>query len=71
MGAENPPKQDTAVQQVRRVIERLVRDGSVVASSDGAEHSIFPVAVSTGEGEALRNWVSHEGAAQTIEIGLG
>jgi predicted O-methyltransferase YrrM len=71
MDAENPPNQDAAVQQVRRVIERLVSNGSVVASSDGTEHSIFPVAVSTGEGEALRNWVSHEGAAQTIEIGLG
>ena len=71
MGAENPPNQDSAVQQVQRVIERLVREGSVVASSDGTEHSIFPVAVSAKEGEALLNWVSREGAAQTIEIGLG
>ncbi len=63
--------QEAAIQQVRRVIERLVRDGSVVANSDGIEHRIFPVAVSPREGEALRRWVTQEGAAQTIEIGLG
>ena len=62
---------NASVQQVRRVIERLVRDGSVVARSDGSQHSIFPVAASPVEGEALRNWVSQEGAVQTIEIGLG
>ena len=59
------------VQQVRRVIDRLVRDGSVVARSDGSQHSIFPVAASPAEGEALRNWVAREGAVQTIEVGLG
>lgn len=60
-----------SVQKVRRVIERLVHDGSMVARSDGTQHSIFPVAVSPAEGEALRNWVSREGAVQTIEIGPG
>ena len=62
---------DAAVKRVRLVIERLVRDGSVVANSDGTEHSIFPVAVSPGECESLRNWVSRESATRTIEIGLG
>ena len=62
---------NASVQRVRRVIERLVRDGSVVARSDGSQHSIFPVAVSPAEGEALRNWVAREGAVQTIEVGLG
>jgi predicted O-methyltransferase YrrM len=53
------------------VIERLVRDGSVVARSDGTLHSIFPVAASAAEGEALRDWVTRERATNTIEIGLG
>ena len=61
----------TPVQQVRLVIERLVRDGSVVSRADGTQHNVFPVAVSPAEGEALRNCVSREGAVQTIEVGLG
>jgi predicted O-methyltransferase YrrM len=56
---------------VRSVIERLVSDGTAVARSDGTLHSLFPVAVSAAEGEALREWVLREGATQTIEIGLG
>ncbi len=71
MGEDNPENQDAAVEQVRRVIERLVHDGTVVANSDGTTHSIFPVAASPEEGVALRNWVSREGAVRTIEIGLG
>ena len=58
-------------QRVRSVIERLVREGSSVARLDGTLHSLFPVAASAAEGEALREWVLREGAAQTIEIGLG
>jgi predicted O-methyltransferase YrrM len=53
------------------VIERLVRDGTAVARSDGTLHDIFPVAVYAAEGEALREWVLREGATRTIEIGLG
>ncbi len=56
---------------MRHVIDRLVRDGTVVARSDGTVHSLFPVAVGVAEGEALREWVMREGATQTIEIGLG
>jgi hypothetical protein len=37
---------------MRGVIERLVRDGSAVARSDGTLHSIFPVAVYAAEGDA-------------------
>jgi predicted O-methyltransferase YrrM len=66
-----PPDQGAALRQVRRVIERLVRDGTVLARSDGTLHRLFPVAASPAEGEALREWVSREGATQTIEIGLG
>ena len=53
------------------MIEGLVRDGSAVARSDGSLHTLFPVAVSSAEGEALGQWVAREGATQTIEIGLG
>jgi predicted O-methyltransferase YrrM len=60
-----------ALRQVRHVIERLLRDGTAVAHSDGSHHNLFPVAVSAGEGEALREWVTREGATHTIEIGLG
>ena len=56
---------------MRGVIERLVRDGTVVARSDGTLHSLFPVGVYAAEGEALREWVLREGAGRTIEIGLG
>lgn len=68
---ESSIRRDAAIQQVRRVLERLVRDGSMVANSDGTEHHIFPVAVSGEEGAMLRDWVIREGATQTIEIGLG
>ena len=60
-----------AVRQVRLVIERLAREGSIIAASNGTEHNIFPVAVSLSESEALRNWVTSEIATKTIEIGLG
>ncbi len=65
--------QDLAAAQrkVRVVIERLVRDGTVVASSDDSVHDLFPVAVSVDEGEALRGWVIREAATHTIEVGLG
>jgi predicted O-methyltransferase YrrM len=60
-----------ALQRIRQVIERLVRDGTAVARSDGSVHTLFPVAASAAEGEALREWVRREGVAHTIEIGLG
>ena len=69
--ADDPRNLSPSVQKVRRIIERLAHDGSMVARSDGTRHSIFPVAVSPAEGEVLRNWVFREGAVQTIEIGLG
>ena len=71
MEAENLRTLGPSVQKVQRVIERLAQDGFMVARSDGTQHNIFPVAVSLAEGEALRDWVSREGAVQTIEIGLG
>ena len=53
------------------MIERLVRAGTAVASSDASVHTLFPVAASADEGEALREWVVRERATRTIEIGLG
>jgi predicted O-methyltransferase YrrM len=58
-------------QRVRDVIDRLVRDGTAVARSDGTVHTLFPVAASAAEGEALKQCVTREAAGQTIEIGLG
>ena len=71
MISTNDPDRGQALRRVRGVIERLVRDGTAVAHSDGALHSLFPVAVYAAEGEALREWVLREGATKTIEIGLG
>ena len=53
------------------MVERLVRDGTAIAHSDGSVHTLFPVAVSAAEAEALREWVRREGVTHTIEIGLG
>ncbi len=55
---------------VHRVIERLVRDGTVISNA-GKAHSVFPVAVTADEGEALERWVTRERATRTVEIGLG
>jgi predicted O-methyltransferase YrrM len=71
MDASNDPDRGFALRRVREVIERLARDGTAVARSDGTLHNIFPVAVYAAEGEALREWVLREGATRTIEIGLG
>jgi len=66
-----PDASDRALRQPRRVLERLLREGTAVARSDGTRHSLFPVAVSAAEGEAVREWVRRERAKQTIEVGLG
>jgi predicted O-methyltransferase YrrM len=60
-----------ALQRLRSVIARLLDDGALVAASDGSTHDVRTVAISAGEGEALRDWVVREQAARTIEIGLG
>jgi len=69
--AVNAPDPGAPLRQVRQVIERLVRDGTAVARLDGTVHSLFPVAPSAAEAEALRECVTREGATRTIEIGLG
>lgn len=70
MTSEREPGREVAIGRVRAVIDRLVRDGAV-ATSDGAVHHLFPVAVGPAEGDAIRSWVIREAAAHTIEIGLG
>lgn len=52
------------------MIERLVGGGSMVAVSDGSTHDVRTVAITAGEGEALRDWVLSEKATKTIEVGL-
>ena len=71
VNARNAPDQNTAPTRVRGVIERLFRDGTAIARSDGSSHTLFPVAVSEAEGSALRAWVIRERVTRTIEIGLG
>lgn len=56
--------------RVRSAIERLIRDGSMVAELDGSTHDVRTVSISPGEGEALSDWVLRENATRTIEIGL-
>jgi predicted O-methyltransferase YrrM len=57
--------------RVRRVLERMVADGEVVARRDGTVHRLHPVAVTPAEGAAIRACVIREGAGRTVEIGLG
>ena len=56
--------------RVRRVIERLARDGEVTAERDGSRHEVRAVSITAAEGEALRRWVVAEKAVRTIEVGL-
>lgn len=71
MGPANDVGSSPSLPGVRTVIERLIRDGTAVARSDGTLHNLLPVAASAAEGEALRKWVSREGARRTVEVGLG
>ena len=57
-------------QRLRQVIDRLLREGNVVAEMDGTTHQVFPVGITRAEGEALRAWVIREQAMCSIEIGL-
>lgn len=64
-------EREAALRRVRDVIDRLVREGTAVARSDGSVHTLFPVAASVAEAEALRAWIVREAATRTVEIGLG
>jgi predicted O-methyltransferase YrrM len=71
MSPASPQDREAALRRVRRVRERLLRDGAVVSRADGATRRLEPLAVSPAEGEALRGWIAREGVTRTIEIGLG
>ncbi len=71
VGPTKRSDQGAALRQVRDVVTRLVRDGTAIARSDGSVHTLFPVAASAAEGQALEDWVTRVGATRTIEIGLG
>ena len=71
MSPASPQDREAALRRVRRVRERLLRDGEVVSRADGTTRRLAPLAVSPAEGEALRGWVLRERATRTIEIGLG
>jgi predicted O-methyltransferase YrrM len=71
MSPAGPQGREAAPRRVRRVRERLLHDGTGVSHADGATRRLEPLAISPAEGEALRGWVVGEGAARTIEIGLG
>lgn len=57
--------------RVTETISGLVETRSVIAKRDSSSHEISPVAVHPREAESLRDWVRREGAASTVEIGLG
>jgi predicted O-methyltransferase YrrM len=71
MNPASAPDRAASLRRTRDVLERLLREGTAFAQSDGTVHSLFPVAVNAAQGEALREWVEREGANRTIEVGLG
>ena len=71
MTTSRQPERETGRDRVRRVLDRLVRDGTAHSRSDGSVHRLFPVAVGPAEGAAIRSWAIREAAVRTIEIGLG
>jgi predicted O-methyltransferase YrrM len=70
MNTNNSKDQNAAVQQVRAVIESLDREGSTPINTGDVKADFRTVTITSGEGEALREWVLHENASHTIEIGL-
>jgi predicted O-methyltransferase YrrM len=71
MNSDSMTSESDALQRVRSVIARLVRDGKATSHYDNSAHDIFPIAASATEGRALQTWIAKEKAVNTIEIGLG
>jgi len=67
----DPEHDGAAVEGVRRVLDRLLADGTARSRLDSTSHELFPVAMGAEEGEALASWVRREAAGHTVEIGLG
>ena len=68
--SESAPTRDETLQRVRSAIERIIRDGKMIARSDNSVNDVFPIAINAAEGETLRTWVIKEKAVHTIEIGF-
>lgn len=58
-----------AAERIRNAIQELVRTRSVT-DANGAQRSIFPVALDPRKASVLRDWVLREKAVHTIEVGL-
>lgn len=58
------------LERIRKVREKLTRDGTMIATKDGAEHDVRTVSITDNEGAALRDWIIREKAETTIEVGL-
>jgi predicted O-methyltransferase YrrM len=66
----NRTKKDNQLRQIRSVLGRLFKDGTVTERSNGLVHDLFPVAINETQGNLLRNWIIKEKAVHTIEVGL-
>src|SRR5215470_14448116 len=71
MAPESRPDREIALAWLRAVLDRLIREGTATARTDGSVHHVFPVAVGPAESAAIRSWVIREHAARTVEVGLG
>lgn len=68
MGSRSIRNQDSAV---RRVIDRLTAGTDANEPAQNPEWDRFrTVSIPQAEAEAIRDWVTHENAANTIEVGL-
>jgi len=70
MDPDKPLNADPRVLQLRSVIDGLCRNGSGSAMTQGPGPDFCTVTITTKEGDALRRWVTKEGATRTIEIDL-
>ena len=50
------------------IVERLVREGTALARSDGTLHDPFPVAASAAEGKALRGCCRFRGGPFVVGV---
>jgi hypothetical protein len=60
---ENSQGHGAAAQQVRAVIESLIREASTPTDAGDWRSRFRTVSITAGEGDALRKWVINENAA--------
>jgi predicted O-methyltransferase YrrM len=70
MDSPHSTNRESALYRLRLVADRLISAGKTVSNLDNSEHQLFPLAISPVEGKSLRDWITKEKAAHTIEIGL-